>query len=65
MPCGRSTTANRDRRLGLTDQDLYIEVIADSVHLHPKTLELIFNHKRLDKLIIVSDSVKGQRTAKA
>ena len=50
--------------LGLTDQDLYIEVIADGVHLHPKILELIFNHKRLDKLIIVSDSVKGQRTAK-
>jgi len=50
--------------LGLTDQDLYIEVIADGVHLHPKILELIFNRKRLDKLIIVSDSVKGQRTAK-
>ncbi len=50
--------------LGLTDQDLYIEVIADGIHLHPKILELIFNHKRLDKLIIVSDSVKGQRTAK-
>ena len=50
--------------LGLTDQDLYIEVIADGVHLHPKSLELIFNRKRLDKLIIVSDSVKGQRTAK-
>ena len=50
--------------LGLTDQDLYIEVIADGIHLHPKIIELIFNRKRLDKLIIVSDSVKGQRTAK-
>ncbi len=50
--------------LGLTDHDLYIEVIADGVHLHPKVLELIFNRKRLDKLIIVSDSVKGQRTAR-
>ncbi|MDP2157454.1 MAG: amidohydrolase family protein [Nitrospirota bacterium] len=50
--------------LGLTDNDLYIEVIADSVHLHPKILELIFNCKRLDRIIIVSDSVKGKKTAK-
>lgn len=50
--------------LGLTDSDLYIEVIADGVHLHPRTLELIFNCKRPDKIIIVSDSVKGQKSAK-
>jgi N-acetylglucosamine-6-phosphate deacetylase len=50
--------------LGLTDGDLYVEVIADGVHLHPKTIELIFNRKRLDRIIIVSDSVKGRRTAK-
>jgi N-acetylglucosamine-6-phosphate deacetylase len=50
--------------LGLTDSDLYVEVIADGVHLHPKALELLFNRKRLDKIIVVSDSVKGQRTAK-
>jgi N-acetylglucosamine-6-phosphate deacetylase len=50
--------------LGLTDQDLYIEVIADGVHLHPKIIELLFNRKRLDRLIIVSDSVRGQRSAR-
>ncbi len=50
--------------LGLIDRELYIEVLADGVHLHPKVLELLFNRKRLDKIIIVSDSVKGQRTAK-
>jgi len=50
--------------LGLTNSDLYIEVIADGVHLHPLTLELLFNHKPLDKIIIVSDSVRGQKTAK-
>jgi N-acetylglucosamine-6-phosphate deacetylase len=38
-------------------------VIADGVHLHPKILELIFNLKRRDKIIIVSDSVKGQKSA--
>ncbi len=50
--------------LGLTDSDLYIEVIGDGIHLHPKVLELIFNRKRLDKIIVDSDSVKGQKTAK-
>ena len=50
--------------LGLTDEGLYVEVIADGIHLHPKTIELIFNCKRLDRIIVVSDSVKGQRTAK-
>jgi len=50
--------------LGLTNSDLYIEVIADGVHLHPLTLELLFNRKPLDKIIIVSDSVRGQKTAK-
>lgn len=47
--------------LGLNDEDLYIEVIADGVHLHPGTLELIFNTKRLDRIILVSDSVKSLR----
>ena len=47
--------------LGLIDEDLYIEVIADGVHLHPKTLELVFNRKRLDRIILVSDAVKGAK----
>lgn len=47
--------------LGLIDEDLYIEVIADGFHLHPITLELIFNRKCLDRIIIVSDSVKGAK----
>ncbi len=50
--------------LGLIDEDLYIEVIADGVHLHTKTIELIFNRKRLDRIILVSDSIKGPKTRK-
>lgn len=50
--------------LGLIDEDLYIEVIADGFHLHPVTLELIFNRKRLDRIILVSDSVKGIKGTK-
>jgi N-acetylglucosamine-6-phosphate deacetylase len=45
--------------LGLIDEDLYIEVIADGFHLHPITVKLIFNRKRPDRIIIVSDSVKS------
>ncbi len=44
---------------GLLNQDIYIEVIADPYHLNPKTLELIFKIKNHDRIIIVSDSVKG------
>ncbi|MHB8882265.1 MAG: N-acetylglucosamine-6-phosphate deacetylase [Thermodesulfovibrionales bacterium] len=45
---------------GLLDEDIYTEVIADGVHLHPKTLEMVFNRKRLDRIILVSDTVKGR-----
>ena len=45
--------------LGLVDEDLYIEVIADGVHLHPGTLALLFYRKRLDRIILVSDSVRS------
>jgi N-acetylglucosamine-6-phosphate deacetylase len=45
--------------LGLFDEDLYIEVIADGAHLHPETLRLIFNTKRLDRIMLVSDSIRN------
>jgi N-acetylglucosamine-6-phosphate deacetylase len=48
---------------GLLNQDIYIEVIADPCHLHPKTLELIFKTKNPDRIIIVSDSVKEAKTS--
>lgn len=48
--------------LGLLDEELYIEVIADGAHLHPRTLEMIFNRKRLDRIMLVTDSVKGRIT---
>ena len=47
---------------GLIDEEVYVEVIADGVHLHPATLELIFSRKRLDRIILVSDSVKAGKT---
>jgi N-acetylglucosamine-6-phosphate deacetylase len=43
---------------GLLNQDIYIEVIADPHHLHPKTLELIFIAKNPERIIIISDAVR-------
>lgn len=45
--------------LALVDEDLYVEVIADGVHLSKEVLRLVFNTKRLEKIIVVSDSVRG------
>ena len=46
---------------GLLDGDVYVEIIADGAHLHRKTLELIFSAKRSDRIILVSDSVRGAK----
>ena len=46
---------------GLLDEDIYIEVIADSAHIDKVALKLIFRSKRLDRIILVSDSVKGKK----
>ena len=44
---------------GLMDEDVYVEVIADMAHLHPQSLKILFDMKPPDKIILVSDSVKG------
>ena len=44
---------------GLINKDVYIEVIADQYNLNPEIIRLIFNAKPVDKIIIVSDSVKS------
>ena len=43
---------------GLLNQDIYIEVIADPFHLHPKTIEMIFKTKNPERILIVSDAVR-------
>jgi N-acetylglucosamine-6-phosphate deacetylase len=44
---------------GLMDEDVYVEVIADMAHLHPQSLKMLFDMKSPDKIIVISDSVKG------
>jgi N-acetylglucosamine-6-phosphate deacetylase len=51
--------------LGLMDEELYLEIIADGIHIHPQALQMIFNKRRLDKIILVSDSVKNSAQKKS
>lgn len=48
----------------LMHPEIYIELIADYWHLHPKVIELIFKVKPHDKIIIVSDMVKESTPAR-
>jgi N-acetylglucosamine-6-phosphate deacetylase len=50
---------------GLMNQDIYIEVIADPFHLHPKFLEFILAVKNPERIIIISDTVKTSISASA
>jgi N-acetylglucosamine-6-phosphate deacetylase len=47
---------------GVTNPHVYVEVIADPFHLHRKMIELIFQIKNPEKIIIVSDSIKATKT---
>lgn len=44
---------------GLVNPEIYVEVIADPHHLHLETLRLVFRVKPAERILIVSDSVKG------
>ncbi|MBR2449268.1 MAG: amidohydrolase family protein [Clostridia bacterium] len=51
------------RRLGVLEcgylwNDMYIEIIADGMHLPKELLQLIFKLKNREKIILVSDSLK-------
>lgn len=41
----------------LTKDEIFCEIIADGIHVHPKMLKLAGESKPADKLILVSDSV--------
>lgn len=43
----------------LADPEIYVEVIADGVHVSPEILKMVFRLKRAGRIIAVSDSVKG------
>lgn len=45
---------------GLINEDIYVEVIADNFHLHEDVLKMIFKMKNKERIILISDSVKGE-----
>ena len=47
---------------GLIRDDIYVEVIADLVHLSRETLKLIFKTKPLDKILLISDSLPSSNS---
>lgn len=44
---------------GVMDDEIYVEVIADLVHLHPQSLKMVLDMKPPDRILLISDSVKG------
>ena len=49
---------------GLIRDDIYIEVIADLVHLSSDILKLIYKAKPLDKILMVSDSLPSSNSSR-
>jgi len=43
---------------GLSNQEVYVEIIADPFHLHDRVIDLVFKIKNPEKIIIISDTVK-------
>lgn len=46
----------------LTDDKLYVEVIADFAHLHPEVVRLVIKCKPPEKVLLVSDSLAPAKT---
>ena len=46
---------------GLMNPHIYVEVIAGPSHLNSRTIELIFKVKNHEKIVIISDSIKGTK----
>lgn len=43
----------------LADERIYPQVISDGVHLHPGIVKVIINAKSVDKVILITDSIRG------
>lgn len=58
------TRRNLMRKMGAVEtayleDDIYVEIIADGIHLPPDLLKLIFKIKGADKICLVTDSMRG------
>ena len=44
---------------GLLDQDVFIEMICDKLHLCPDMIKLIFSLKRIDRIQLITDAMRA------
>lgn len=44
---------------GLTDQDIKLELICDKIHVIPDMIQLVFNAKRVDQILLITDSMRA------
>ena len=44
---------------GLIHEDMYIELICDKIHSTPEAIKLVFKNKDLDKVILITDSMRA------
>lgn len=47
----------------LLDKNVYVELIADGVHLHPAVLQLVLRLKGPDKIILITDAISAKGLA--
>lgn len=60
---GQSGVSHRNggvAQAGLISDDLYVEVIADLIHLDRECLSLIYKCKQIDKIILITDSMQAK-----
>ncbi|MGB9729004.1 MAG: N-acetylglucosamine-6-phosphate deacetylase [Thermoprotei archaeon] len=43
----------------LTNDEVYVEIISDFIHIHPETLKLIIKTKPLDKIVLITDAIEA------
>ena len=59
--CNQMSSLNhRDISLvgaGLLDDDIYVELICDKIHISPEMIQLVFKNKPADKILLITDSV--------
>lgn len=44
----------------LTRDELYVEIIADGIHVHPEMIKLAYKSKSCKKIILITDSIRAK-----
>ncbi|RXJ02550.1 N-acetylglucosamine-6-phosphate deacetylase [Anaerobacillus alkaliphilus] len=47
----------------LANEDLYVEMIVDGIHIHPAIVKSTYNAKKAEKIILITDSIRAKGLA--